>query len=98
MVQAPAPTSKFVSLRTVVQKRNFREIPRIIEFARDLGVDRVSFLAADASPDAFGRIGSAQEHPAVDFQLPPAETEELRLIVSSLVRERGQEFERSFIS
>jgi MoaA/NifB/PqqE/SkfB family radical SAM enzyme len=97
-VKASARPDQSLTIRTVIQKRNFREIPRIVEFARDLGVDRVSFLAADASPDAFGRDGSAPEHPSVDFLLSPTETEELRGIVSSLVRERRQEFERSFIS
>lgn len=44
-----------VSTRTTVQRANFRELPQIVDAARDAGVNRVSFLTVDVgSATAFG--------------------------------------------
>ncbi len=44
-----------VSLRTTIQRANFREIPQIIEVAKAVDVNRVSFLTVDVSNQyAFG--------------------------------------------
>lgn len=44
-----------VSIRTTVQRANYREIPQIIEVAKSVGVNRVSFLTVDVSNQyAFG--------------------------------------------
>ena len=44
-----------VSGRSVLQKLNFRDFPRIIEAAKSIGLDRISFLAADVTSGAFNR-------------------------------------------
>lgn len=44
-----------VSARCVVQKRNFRHLEETIRCGRELGLDRVSFLAADTASTAFNR-------------------------------------------
>ena len=44
-----------VTTRTTVQRANYREMPRIVEVARDAGASSISFLAVDVSnPFAFG--------------------------------------------
>ena len=44
-----------VTARATLHRANFRELPRLIEHAKSLGVDGISFLAADLSSTAFGR-------------------------------------------
>ena len=44
-----------ISARCVLQKRNFRALADTIRAARALGLDRISFLAADTSSTAFNR-------------------------------------------
>ena len=44
-----------VTARTTLHRMNFRDLPRIVEHARALAVDGISFLAADLGSSAFGR-------------------------------------------
>src|SRR5262249_53598485 len=41
--------------RSTLHRANFRELPRLIRHAQALGLDGISFLAADVSSRAFGR-------------------------------------------
>jgi len=50
------PGIKDISIRTVIQKSNFRQIGDMVRLAKSLGVKRISFLSADVLPGAFGRI------------------------------------------
>src|SRR6185295_18215561 len=44
-----------VSGRTVIHRLNFRQWPALIESAMDIGLQRISFLPADVSSEAFNR-------------------------------------------
>jgi MoaA/NifB/PqqE/SkfB family radical SAM enzyme len=44
-----------VIARATLHRANFREMPRLIDFAREIGLDGISFLPADVSTRAFGR-------------------------------------------
>ena len=44
-----------LSGRATLHRANFRELPRLIEFARSLALDGISFLPADVSSLGFGR-------------------------------------------
>jgi len=44
-----------VTARATVHKLNFRELPQLIEHARAMGLDGISFLTADVFSSAFGR-------------------------------------------
>ena len=45
-----------ITARSTLQRENFRQLPRLIDHARRLGLDGISFLAADvSSTGAFGR-------------------------------------------
>jgi MoaA/NifB/PqqE/SkfB family radical SAM enzyme len=44
-----------LSGRATLHRANFRELPRLIEHAKALGLDRISFLPADVSSLGFGR-------------------------------------------
>ena len=46
-----------ISGRCTVQRANFRHLRATVAAARDLGLDRLSFLAADVTSEAFNRPG-----------------------------------------
>ncbi len=47
-----------VTARATLHRMNFRELPRLIDHARAMALDGISFLAADVSSSAFGRGGA----------------------------------------
>jgi Fe-coproporphyrin III synthase len=51
-----------LTARSTLHRANFRELPRLIDYARRLGLDGISFLPADVSSRAFGR----RQPPAAD--------------------------------
>jgi Fe-coproporphyrin III synthase len=53
-LRALAPATPIVA-RATLHRSNFRELPRLIDHARRIGVDAISFLPADVSTRAFGR-------------------------------------------
>jgi MoaA/NifB/PqqE/SkfB family radical SAM enzyme len=81
-----------------LQKKNFLLTPDMVDFARSLGVDRVSFLAADVFSAAFGRDSRGLAAPDSSIVLTEEETIEFRRIVDRMVREQRREFDRGFIS
>lgn len=86
-----------VSIRYVIQKRNFRHIAPMVEFAKDLGVKRISFLAADVLSGSFGRPAGTPP-PDEQVSLSPDETIELRRIVESMIERYRNEIENHFIA
>jgi MoaA/NifB/PqqE/SkfB family radical SAM enzyme len=84
-----------VSLRVTLQRRNFRELPQFVTLAKELGVRQVSFLAVDvANTHAFGRIGDVDVDPALRAE----ELEELEGILTSLERDRAEDFQSGLIA
>ena len=53
-LQAQRPTPRLIA-RSVVQRDNFASLDRTISAAHAMGVDEISFLAADVSSQAFNR-------------------------------------------
>jgi Fe-coproporphyrin III synthase len=46
-----------VTARCVIQKENYKDFPNIVDAAKELGLDQISFLAADVTSDAFNQTG-----------------------------------------
>lgn len=44
-----------ITARATLHRLNFRELPRLVDRARAMGLDGISFLAADVASSAFGR-------------------------------------------
>jgi MoaA/NifB/PqqE/SkfB family radical SAM enzyme len=62
-----------ITTRTTIQHGNFRELPQIIDAARNAGVRKVSFLAVDmSSTQAFGPRFAADISPISSTMLPHA--------------------------
>jgi MoaA/NifB/PqqE/SkfB family radical SAM enzyme len=51
-----------VTARATLHRLNFRELPRLIDHARAMALDGISFLAADVSSLAFGRERAPGQH------------------------------------
>jgi MoaA/NifB/PqqE/SkfB family radical SAM enzyme len=87
-----------ISIRTVIQKKNFRQITGMVKNAKSIGVNRISFLSADVSPGAFGRIDKQNEFNEKDLLLDENEVNEFRKILNELFDEHKADFESGFIS
>ena len=84
-----------ITARCVLQRRNYFDLGNIIETARRLGVDEISFIAADVTSDAFGHevpwVGAG------DVRLTPEETIHFQLVIDALLRKRKEEFSSGFV-
>ena len=87
-----------VSIRTVLQKNNFRELPSLIELAKSLKVDRISFLSADVASEAFGRDIRGAVSDENDISLSIDEVHEFREIVNHVIKEHTPDFFSGFVS
>ncbi len=87
-----------LSLRTVVQKKNFRELPAFVHLARSTGVDRISFLAVDVLSDAFSRGTTNSRDDDNHILLDKEEIVEFRSIIDEMSVSFKREFESSFIA
>jgi len=87
-----------ISIRTVLQRKNFRELPQLVEMAKFLGVSRISFLAADLLSDSFGRDTRGIPAPNDSIGLSADEVLELFSIIHSMERTYSGDFSSNFIS
>jgi MoaA/NifB/PqqE/SkfB family radical SAM enzyme len=87
-----------VTARSVLQRQNYDDLPNIVEAARALGLDQISFLAADVSSEAFNRPGGWDGERASGVALTPAEAAELAAAIEALVESRPEDFASGFIA
>lgn len=87
-----------VSGRSVIQKINFRQWPRIIDAAKDIGLNSISFLPADISSDAFNR--SVGWEPEKQQQILPTEDDmpEFKVIMNFIFDHYQRDFKNHFIA
>jgi len=87
-----------VSGRCTVQRENFRELRATVRAARELGLDRISFLAADVTSEAFNRPGGWEPDQAAAVALTPEELPLLAVEIDALEREHAADFADGFIA
>jgi len=91
------PTFRVIG-RCVIQKANFRDFQNIVESSKLIGLDQISFLAADVSSIAFNRpqewTGEKKESVALSLN----ETEEFEWILKKSFPLLKKEFENKFIA
>lgn len=87
-----------ISIRCVVQRRNFRKLGKMVEFANDLGINKISFLAADVRSSAFHRDHAGPVSLPSDILLDEAECVEFRESMKALLEEHASDFQSSFIA
>jgi Fe-coproporphyrin III synthase len=87
-----------ITARTVVHKLNFKVWNLIIDSAKEMGLDQISFLPADVSSHAFNRElvwNTDRQHEILleENQLP-----ELSVAVDAIIENYKQDFESRFIA
>ena len=87
-----------VTGRTVVQSQNFRDLLNIIETAKVLGLDQISFLAADVSSEAFNRSEPWREEKVSEVALDANEIIELESILEKSFADFKAEYDNKFIA
>jgi Fe-coproporphyrin III synthase len=87
-----------VSGRCTVQRANHRELRATVRAARELGLDRVSFLAADVSSEAFNRPGGWESGRAAEVALAAEDLPGLAAELAALAREHAADFAGGFIA
>jgi MoaA/NifB/PqqE/SkfB family radical SAM enzyme len=84
-----------VSLRVTLQRTNYRELPRFVAVAREIGARQVSFLAVDvANAHAFARSGPVAQGLALDAD----DVARFGALVDTLEHEEAAAFESGFIA
>jgi MoaA/NifB/PqqE/SkfB family radical SAM enzyme len=86
-----------VSGRATLHRANFRELPKLIDYARSLRLDQISFLPADVSSLGFGRATVAS--PALQgLALDPDEIDEFEAIVERTIAVYARDFASGFVA
>lgn len=87
-----------ISSRTVIHRLNFSIWPQIIESAKQLGIDQVSFLPADVSSHAFNREMVWDSARQQEILLEEKDLDELRTVIDFLFVNNKNDFDRRFIA
>lgn len=87
-----------VSARCTVQRNNFRHLRAVVAAAHELGLDRISFLAADVSSEAFNRPAGWDEERVEQVALLPEDLAPLAAELAALEREHAADFASGFIA
>jgi Fe-coproporphyrin III synthase len=84
--------------RCTVQRMNHRALRATVTAAHELGLDGISFLAADVSSEAFNRPGGWSEERARDVALPADAVHALADELDALEREHAADFRDGFVA
>jgi Fe-coproporphyrin III synthase len=84
-----------ISGRATLHRRNFRELPNLIEHAKAMPLDQISFLAADVSSRAFGRLHTVA---ADGLALGCREIDEFERLVEATIARYPDEFDSGFVA
>lgn len=95
-LKSVAPSYRITS-RTVIHKLNFRNWPSIIEAAKGIGVDQVSFLPADVSSPAFNRETPWSPERQMEVAIDKNELADLKQVIDHLIHYNKQDFDNRFI-
>lgn len=87
-----------VSCRTVIHKLNYRKWATIIDTAKEMGLDQVSFLPADISSHAFNREIAWTKERQLDILPGISELSEMQDILDLIKTRYHKLFEQGFIA
>jgi MoaA/NifB/PqqE/SkfB family radical SAM enzyme len=87
-----------VRARSTLHRYNFRELPNLIDKARELGLDQISFLAADVTSEAFGRLNLRTESSTRGLLLNEQEVEEFTQVVEETIQSHAGDFAARFVA
>jgi len=84
--------------RTVIHQLNFRRWPQIIEAAKEIGLQQISFLPADVSSHAFNRELIWDENRQHEILLSKNDLPDLKNMIDNLVIKNENDFNNKFIA
>jgi MoaA/NifB/PqqE/SkfB family radical SAM enzyme len=87
-----------ISCRTTVQKLNRTHLRATVSAARSLGLDSISFLAADVSSAAFNREERWEPERQNEIALSPAELSELEEEIELMIQMHQEDIDQGFIA
>ncbi len=87
-----------VSGRCVIQRANYAEWPAIVNTAREIGLDRISFLAADVSSEAFNRPRPWDADRQGEVRLDGAQLSEMKSVLEEMIEGFQEEIASGFIA
>jgi MoaA/NifB/PqqE/SkfB family radical SAM enzyme len=93
-----ADSRVLVTGRCTVQRSNFRSLRATVAAAHELGLDRISFLAADVSSEAFNRPDGWSEERVGQVALELDDLPQLAAEIDALERERSADFASGYIA
>ena len=87
-----------VNGRTVIHKLNYQKWPQIIDSAKQLGLQQISFLPADVSSEAFNREVKWDVPRQEEIMIPKDELPYLETVIEHLLTSYKHDFENHFIA
>jgi MoaA/NifB/PqqE/SkfB family radical SAM enzyme len=87
-----------VTGRTVIHRLNFRRWPDIIDAARAIGLNQISFLPADVTSEAFNRVNPWDEPRQQEILPSREELPELMAVIEEIIQNYAPLFEKGFIA
>jgi MoaA/NifB/PqqE/SkfB family radical SAM enzyme len=84
-----------ITARATLHRWNFRELPRLIDHARAMALDGISFLSADVFSSAFGREFPARSD---TLALNVDETAEFAALVEETINSHLDDFTSGFVA
>jgi Fe-coproporphyrin III synthase len=87
-----------ITARTVIHRINFRQWGPIIDSAREIGLDQISFLPADVSSNAFNREVAWSDQRQHEILPEENELPALNSVVQNILATYKSEFETRFIA
>jgi Fe-coproporphyrin III synthase len=97
-VQAAGRGAVVLSARCTVQKQNFQQLRGVVRAARQIGLSRISFLAADVSTDAFNRPAGWEDAQVARVALGADDLPLLQAELTALERDHAADFATGFIA
>lgn len=97
-VRAAGGTGTRISGRCTVQRANFHALRATVAAAREIGLERLSFLAADVTSEAFNRPGGWDRERAAEVALREEDLEPLAAELAALAREHAADFASGFLA
>jgi MoaA/NifB/PqqE/SkfB family radical SAM enzyme len=87
-----------ISARSVLQRYNYFDFPHIVNAARQLGLDRISFLGADISSTAFNRAEPWDKERIDEVALDKEEVREFEKIIINSFETHASDYASGFIA
>jgi MoaA/NifB/PqqE/SkfB family radical SAM enzyme len=87
-----------ITARCVLQRYNYFDFVSIVKSARSIGLDQISFLAADISTQAFNHGKILDDERISEIALNQTETSAFEKIISQSFVELSHEYESRFIA